>query len=54
MLLRLGQVTKHALAGRVVDARNPGRNFTKAEQTVHLMTEDYADEVREFLRIDQA
>lgn len=33
------QVGKHALAGRVVDARNPGRKLTRADQTMNLDAE---------------
>ncbi|CAM9828633.1 unnamed protein product, partial [Hapterophycus canaliculatus] len=33
------QVAKHALAGRVVDARNPGRKLTRADQTMDLDAE---------------
>lgn len=40
------QVGKHALAGRVVDARNPGRKLTKADQTMDLDAEYSRYEVR--------
>lgn len=38
-LLTPEKVGKHALAGRVVDARNPGRKLTKADQTMDLDAE---------------
>lgn len=41
------QITKHALAKRVVDARNPGRKLTMADQTLDLDAEYSRYEVNE-------
>lgn len=41
------QITKHALAKRVVDARNPGRKLTMADQTLDLDAECSRYEVSE-------
>lgn len=40
------QITKHALAGKVVDARNPGRKISRADHTVSLDDEYSRYEVR--------
>lgn len=44
-------MAKHALAGRVVDARNPGRKLTRADQTMNLDAEYSRYEVRMMMMV---
>lgn len=46
------KVAKHALAGRVVDARNPGRKMTREDQTMDLDAEYSRYEVGSSNRCD--